>query len=286
MDMNTSGSEEQDTAAREINVEGRRTRYWEYHPEQQRVIIFLHGFRGNHRGLVQVAEALSEFRVIVPDLPGYGESETLANPHDFEHYATWLKNFTTALQIDSCIVAGHSYGATLAIVAAAQKPGYLWRLLLVEPVLNAQTWTSRLGQAYYWIGAHLPEGPRHPWIASSLLNRLSTELMSVTREPELKQKIVRDEQANLQYIIPRVEIESYLGFYRIDIDQLAVTISAPTSIIAGQRDTMTPLTAMKKLAQEIPGARLTILPTAGHFVPMEDPQALVNALRQSLQHID
>lgn len=70
--------------AHSIQVLDTATRYWSYPSSNPnaKVIIFIHGYRGNHHGLEAIAGALEDFHVIIPDLPGFGESTPFCrNPH-------------------------------------------------------------------------------------------------------------------------------------------------------------------------------------------------------------
>jgi pimeloyl-ACP methyl ester carboxylesterase len=60
-------------------------------------------------------------------------------------------------------------------------------------------------------------------------------------------------------------------------------IGCPTAVICGREDRRTPPAAHEELAALIPGARLRVVERAGHFTPLEEPQAVTDALRDWLQ---
>jgi len=60
-------------------------------------------------------------------------------------------------------------------------------------------------------------------------------------------------------------------------------IACPTVVICGREDRRTPVAAHQELAGLIPGARLRVIELAGHFTPLEEPQAVASALRGWLQ---
>jgi pimeloyl-ACP methyl ester carboxylesterase len=55
-------------------------------------------------------------------------------------------------------------------------------------------------------------------------------------------------------------------------------IDCPTVVICGREDRRTPVAAHEELAALIPGARLVVIERAGHFTPLEDPEAVTEAL--------
>ena len=96
MSQSSTGSR---TAQRtEINTLGMRTRAWAYGASHCAPLILVHGFRGDHHGLEGLAVAASalapELRIVVPDLPGFGESPAVPDrEHNLELYGEWLCQF-------------------------------------------------------------------------------------------------------------------------------------------------------------------------------------------------
>jgi pimeloyl-ACP methyl ester carboxylesterase len=70
----------------------------------------------------------------------------------------------------------------------------------------------------------------------------------------------------------------YPGF-RGDLGRIA----CPTAVICGREDRRTPVAIHEELARQIPGARLWVVERAGHFTPLEEPQAVADALRDWLR---
>ena len=72
------------TVSSTVQVAGTTVAYWTYEPVQAtpetRTILVIHGFRGDHHGLLRVADQLPGMRIIMPDLPGFGSSAAFAYP--------------------------------------------------------------------------------------------------------------------------------------------------------------------------------------------------------------
>lgn len=266
----------------EVVIDGTKIQYWEFHPEKKATIFFWHGFRGSHRGLVEVAELLSDYRLIIPDLPGWGESGTLRKAHTFTNYVVWLKKFIAHFGIDDFVLAGHSFGASLALIYAASYPEHIKQLLLIAPVVNAGSFTSRLGELYYAVGAKIPQPFRRKWIANPVINMGKTELISVTVNPIKRQKLVRNEQKNLAYIRDWVEIETYQSFYDTDFWQAMKSLTMPTTLISATRDRMTSMSTSRRIAATISECRTIFLKNDGHFVPIEHPTSVAKAMQEAL----
>ena len=122
-------------SAHRTDVDGTQTAWWEYGSADAPVLVLVHGFRGDHHGLEPVVAQLPGFRIISPDLPGFGESGTFhGRPHDIEAYADWLGAFIHAVGIDGrYALLGHSFGSI--VVANAVARGLApERLVLVNPI--------------------------------------------------------------------------------------------------------------------------------------------------------
>ncbi len=83
------------TRAAEVVLDGARVAYWTYEPvrvtPETRTILVIHGFRGDHHGLLRVADQLPEMRLIMPDLPGFGSSAAFADAeHSVERYGRFI----------------------------------------------------------------------------------------------------------------------------------------------------------------------------------------------------
>jgi len=70
---------------------------------------------------------------------------------------------------------------------------------------------------------------------------------------------------------------------RADHRQALATVALPVTILCGRHDRTTPVTLAAELAALVPGARCEVVPDAGHMLPVEQPQAVVRALRELLR---
>ena len=78
------------------------THYWIYSDDSKKpTIVMIHGFRGTHHGLELIAKNLNNYRIIIPDLPGFGETIVLDEIHSLENFVKWLKNFLSELGLQT-----------------------------------------------------------------------------------------------------------------------------------------------------------------------------------------
>lgn len=257
-------------------------KYWEYHQEHTATVFLWHGFRGSHRGLLAVAEQLQGYRVIIPDLPGWGDSDALPVAHTLTNTIRYLKKFLDSFHLKSYSLIGHSFGATLALMYAARHSKSIKQLILIQPVVNATSFTSRLGELYYATASRLPKTVRQRVIASPILNRGKSELLSVETNLQRRRRLMSNEQKNLIHVRDWVEIEMYRSLAKADYFAAMKSLTVPVTLVAGTQDRMTPTATTKKIVAVLPGHRIVTIPKAGHFVPMEKPEALAAVLNRLL----
>jgi len=126
-----------DIVTRDLQLLGSRTRYWEYGtPSSGPTIVVVHGYRGDHHGLEPVVRLLSDFHVISPDLPGFGDSTPMTDrPHSIAGYEDWLRAFLEATGLGGSILLGHSFGSI--VVAHAVAGGVpASAVILVNPIAD------------------------------------------------------------------------------------------------------------------------------------------------------
>ncbi|MDX1556130.1 MAG: alpha/beta fold hydrolase, partial [Xanthomonadales bacterium] len=100
------------------------------------LLLMLHGFGGDASNWLQLARQLRHhFTLVIPDLPGFGDSELPDLLHfDVESQAWRLEAFLDALGTEQCLIAGNSMGGYLAAALAAQSPRRVAALWLLAPL--------------------------------------------------------------------------------------------------------------------------------------------------------
>jgi pimeloyl-ACP methyl ester carboxylesterase len=97
------------------------------------VVLAAHGITGNHRSWQAVARALGpEVTLVAPDLRGRGRSAHLGGPFGMRAHAADLVAVLDHLGLERCVLAGHSMGAYVAVVAATAQPERFPAVVLVD----------------------------------------------------------------------------------------------------------------------------------------------------------
>lgn len=108
---------------------------WSYYEGGQgQTIVLLHGFGDRKEVWLDTAKLLTpHFHLIIPDLPGWGESTRVADAsYNVDAQAARLQTFVQTLQLQRFILVGHSLGGAIAGVYAAGHPEHVSELALVD----------------------------------------------------------------------------------------------------------------------------------------------------------
>lgn len=118
---------------RTIDVDGVRTSFWEYgDADAMTTIVLVHGFRGEHHGLEPIAARLTEYRVVVPDLPGFGDSARPPGGQDADAVAPAIADALPAVVGEAPVdIVGFSFGGLCGGLLAHSHPHRVKRLVLV-----------------------------------------------------------------------------------------------------------------------------------------------------------
>jgi pimeloyl-ACP methyl ester carboxylesterase len=284
-------------AVRTLNYNGAIQRYWDFPPvagegttwHRTATIFMVHGFRGDHHGLLRIAEELPEHRVIIPDLPGFGASEALDRTHDVDAYAAFAAFSVQGLGLEGpTVLLGHSFGSVVAARAAAGNPELFTALVLVNPICEpALDGTSRLASAlagsYYRAAGRLPERAGMALLCNQGIVRLMSAFMAHTRDPGLRSYIHEEHRRHFSsFAERRVVLEAYTASVGATVRDDAARLAIPVLLVAAQEDDLGSVEGQRELAAMIPDARLDIIPGVGHLVHYEKPAEAARCIREYL----
>lgn len=270
---------------------GDEVAYWTHHNDKKQTLVLVHGFTGSHEGFQYLVPLLTDFRLIIPDLPGFGVSPLPNEKLTLAGLGELVIEFIEALNLAAPpILLGHSMGTLVVAEAARQHPNAIAKkLILASPVPSPVSMTDSraIGMAasnlYYIASQRIPRVGKK--IATShTLTRISTNMIMTTDDKQLQSAIHEHHFNNLNYI-------SSIGWYRRLYGEInrtgmsrykAALRQFDVLIINGDNDSVTPLSKNKKIASSI-GAQLVVIPGVGHLSHYEKPQQLAAAIVHFLQ---
>lgn len=263
-------------------VSGRLVAYWERNPQAKVTIVLLHGFRGNHSGLIDLAAELSQYRIIMPDLPGYGESAALKVRHTLPNYARWLDDFIAAIGLHEWISAGHSYSGSIALMQAAHGKHRPMSLICINLAAVRDDPTQAVATAYYRIGRHLPPRLQQLLIVNRAIDHATGRWLFTGISRRRRHELVERGDTTLSQLHASVVTDEYLSSLAVDLRPLARANRVPTLVIAGRRDIIVPVRRLADLVTQMPNGHLSIVVDGGHLAPLEEPGTCATLIRAFL----
>lgn len=236
-----------------------------------KVLLLVHGFPADRRLWAHQVSGLSDLRrVVAVDLRGRGKSPAPAEGGwSMTTHADDLAETIESLGVDQVDLGGISMGGYIAFAFAHRYPHLLRSLILVSTRAIADPPEYKTGRITTAERARR-FGTRA--LAGSMLPNLLAE--GASHE-------VQDEVLVMFDDLPAdTSAEDSLSMKdRPDSTSLLPSIAVPTLVIEGAGEQLLPAGTAKAMAEAIPGARLVSIPRAGHFAPVENPDAVNGAIR-------
>ncbi|HET7597969.1 MAG TPA: alpha/beta fold hydrolase [Burkholderiales bacterium] len=232
-------------------------------------VVFIHGFPFDH-ALWRHQMALPGWTSIAPDLRGAGRSPS-DGEYSMQQYAEDLVGVLDQRQLERAVFCGLSMGGYVLFEILRRFPARVRAAVLAN--------TKAVGDT--------PEGKRDRDALAALAER---EGAAAIAERMITKVVGRTSQAERQDVVAEVRammlrqpVQGIVGALRAmrdrpDSTPLLSSIAVPTLLIAGDEDQVTPAAPMRDMARAIPGATITVIASAGHVTPLEQPRAFNAAL--------
>ncbi|MBX3303756.1 MAG: alpha/beta fold hydrolase [Nitrospira sp.] len=228
-------------------------------------LVFLHAFPLNRSMWIEQEQALSSrFRVLTVDLRGHGESDAPLWRYTLDQAADDVIGLLDHLLIRQAVFVGLSMGGYILFALYRRHADRVQGLVLANTRAQADTVEGKEGR-FQMAQTAYKNGPSA--IADIMIPKLLSPA-AVQTKPELVKRV--------RAMIEGNQVSGIAGGLmamaeRPDSQLLLTQISCPTQILVGDLDLPTPPSDAKLMAERIPGARLTIIPGAGHLSNLEQP---------------
>ncbi|MGB0847738.1 MAG: alpha/beta fold hydrolase [Thiolinea sp.] len=247
-------------------------------------IVLLHGFGANKDNWTRFAAHLTpHYRVIIPDLNGFGESSA-APDSDYRigRQAERLRQFTQALQLQDFHLGGSSMGGYIAGVYAAGYPEQINSLLLVAPSGVA---TAEISETDQLIAAGKPD-PTKVTKAEDYDRLLEYVFTKPPYIPAPLKAFLVEEALSYSELHANISAQLIADKQLPDMEALLTPFTAPTLILWGEQDRVLHVSGGTALQQAITGSELEIMENTGHLPMIEQPQITAQRYLRFLQKAD
>jgi len=231
-------------------------------------LLLIHGAGGNHLTWHPYIRRMSGSTVYALDLPGHGQSQG-AGRLSIEDYARDVLYFMDALQIGKAVIAGLSMGSAIALTLALLHSGRLAGMALLG------------GGAKMRVAKSILETAGNDATFASAVETINSNCFGAYASQDLVQL---SRQAMLKMNPPAL-LGDFQACDQFDVTSQLCDIHLPTLIICGAEDVMTPPKFSRFLKEQISNARLHILEQSGHMVTLEQPEKVVELLKQFMNEL-
>jgi pimeloyl-ACP methyl ester carboxylesterase len=233
-----------------------------------------------------VPELSGEFRVICPDLRGFGWSDAPGRGYDNETFAADAIALLDALGVDRAGVIGHDWGGFTSFLLALNHPERVRALLAVStpipwlkpsPRLAASFWRTW----YAWVLAGIGREAvgRRPGAVRLMLRHGTPDAAIDEREAEVYAERLREPaRAEATQLLYRCYLKQVLALNARPYDALRLTV--PTHLVLGRGDQAIPEAVVTGFEPHADDMSLELVDGCGHFVPEERPDVLVRHARE------
>lgn len=235
-------------------------------------LLHIHGSAFGYRNFEKMTPlAAQQFEVIDFDLPGYGESVGAPRPGGMQGLAEQVYEFIRQAGFDRVHLHGTSFGAMIGFCLAANHPEVIDRLIL-SCFLAKYDNAARMMRGT-WKRAALESGMDAVADLTSVAGFARSFYDREGAQAQLQS--MRDAFANT---VPEAFVAGTEIIEKTDLSDLTSRITAPTLLLAGDEDNMTPFSpsesgvGMSVIAQQLPNCETRILKRCGHYLVIEQPE--------------
>ncbi|NJL33301.1 MAG: alpha/beta fold hydrolase [Chloroflexaceae bacterium] len=215
------------------------------------------------------------YRVIIPDLRGFGESAVPAGPYLMDTFVDDLIALLDQLEIKRVVVVGLSMGGYIAMALVRRYPLRVHALVLADTRANPD---DAAGKASRETNAQLAERAGATAIADQMVPRLLAPTAPENIQMRVRQIIERNNPQGIAAALRGMA-------QRPDSTGLLPEIRVPTLLLVGEQDALTTPETMAGMQRAIDGSQLVVVPGAGHLPNLEQSERFNTALFSFLQRV-
>lgn len=250
-------------------------------------LLLLHGWPQHSWCWRRVVPQLAgDFRLICPDLRGFGWTDAPGRGYDNETFAADAVALLDALELERVGVIGHDWGGFSSFLLALRHPERVNALLALStpipwlrpsPRLLASTWRTWYAWALATIGREAVA--RRPGAVRLMLRRGAPDEAIDEQEAEVYAERLREPaRAEATQLLYRGYVSSVLALRARSYEGLRLTV--PTRLLVGRRDQAVPEVVVEGFEPHADDMALELVDGCGHFLPEERPDLVVHHARE------
>lgn len=240
-------------------------------------LVFVHGHPFNRSMWKEQTEVfVSNYRVIAPDLRGYGESEIFNDKTMLEEFAHDIAALLDQLKTEKIILCGLSMGGQIAFEFYRLFPNRVRALILADTF--AQLDDQERKQARYDAAHRIVRDGIDNYADEILPKMIAAK--TITEQPAVKAHVL----SMMRGTLPQGAAAALRGrAERPDYTALLSQINVPTLIVVGSLDEFTPVADAEFMRNRIPDSKMAVIEGAGHLPNLENPAEFNRIVKEFLE---
>lgn len=223
------------------------------------IVVLLHGWGARAETYRSVINMLTpHFRVIAPDMPGFGASSEPSFSYTAKDYADFIRVFLSELSVEKAVLIGHSHGGRTIIKLVTDDECNIEvpKIVLFDSagLIRKKSFSQKLKIAKFKLAKKV--------FSVSLMSKLFPDYIENLRK--------KNGSADYAAASP-VMRKSMVSVINEDLSDSLSKIDCPTLLIWGENDTDTPMYQAKTMNEKIPDSGLVVIKGGGHFSFLSDP---------------
>lgn len=263
-----------DLDKRDVTIGGQTWVYLEANADEGKpTVVLLHGFAAEKDNWVRMVRSMDDYHVIIPDLPGHGESSFSQDDYyGFDRQSLRLAEFIDALGLTRFHLVGNSMGGGIAALYTYRHQSHVLSLTLmdavgfygseasdVEKVLEANQENPLIVRSREGfdtlIEYAMNQPPFMPWPAANVLARRAIE-----------------RQHKNDHIFDHIFKEAQAAKYAGGFKHIFEKINVPSYVIWGDQDRVLHVSSVESFFMHMPNVQVDVLPQVGHAPMLEKPE--------------
>lgn len=257
-----------------VTVDGVDWPYLEGGPKDGEVLVLIHGFGADKDNWSFAAQHFTDkYRLIAPDLPGFGENDLSADrDYSIREQTHRLMHFLDALGIQKCHIGGNSMGGFIALQTALDHGHRVTTLTLLNNAGVVGTNESELQQ--------LAADGKSPLVVRALedVDRLLAFVTHKPRPiPRQFKKVMFEDAQRREELLDKIFWAIAADSLENPVNDRLHEVSCPTLVIWGKHDRLIDVSAVDVLKERIAGCEAVVFDHVAHVPMIEDPAAYAKA---------
>lgn len=258
----TQRSASERVVMKKIVIDGRPVNYLDR--GSGKAILILHGWGSSGQVFGEIIGELSKkYRVIAPDLPGFGGSLEPETVWGVEDYVKWVERFIKKVDFSPEVLLGHSFGGRIILKGVGEQVLTPPKIILVDSagIRPRKTAAKQTLAGISKVGKMLLSGRVAEKIKTKVYAKIGVTDF-VNASPLMREVFKKTVAEDLRSYIPKIHVK--------------------TLVIWGENDLETPVADAHEFAK-IAGARLKIVKGAGHYVFVDRPPEVIKEIKEFLK---